>query len=201
MGNEINFLWPLRILRRMAIFCLSIFVLSSCATVKKSREVSSSEQTHLDKSIVKNDKTKQVVIEEQVLTPVLTKPDTAGFKGWFSSSDSSGYSQEVESNGQKIKTTVKPVKDKDGKTTGYNVNTEAIKKAETILAPVNKKTTISSSDKSETKNDVTDIKKEKTKTVNKSSFRFNLAGTLAVVGIVAVVLVFLYFVFKKRITK
>ncbi|SFW15750.1 hypothetical protein [Chitinophaga sancti] len=173
------------------ILAALLAIMCSCATVRKAKEKSVSNAQSIDTSSKDHSYEKETIIEEKTAVPVTTKPDSANTSGTMSSSDTSEYRQTVETNTQRLTTTVKP-KVKDGKVIGYDINSNAIAKAQTINVPIDRKTS--------TKELISDKQKEgksviHTTTVTKTDkdvFRFNAAGTVAIVVIVFLLLVFLY---------
>ncbi|WPV66271.1 hypothetical protein [Chitinophaga sp. LS1] len=173
-------------------------ILCSCATVRKMKETSVSNSQSIDTSSKDHSYEKETVTEEWATTPVITEADSAQTSGTMSSTDTSEYRQTVDTKTQSLTTVVKP-KLKDGKVIGYDINSKAVSKPQTINAPVTRKTTTKESSSDKQKVGKSEINTTSVTKTNKDVFRFNVAGIITVV--VIVVLLLLYFYLKHFIQK
>lgn len=177
-----------------------ILVFSSCATIHKNRSSSTSDEHLIDTSSQQHNYQSETTTEEKSTAPVMTNADSLQTSGTMSDEDTTAYQQTIETDDMSLTTTVKPKHDAKGNKTGYDVSSKAVAKPKTVDIPIDKKTTTktSSSDKQQT--GIIEIKKASEITSNKSAFRFNMAGVAAIIGVVAVILLFLYFggTFKKK---
>jgi hypothetical protein len=173
--------------------------LCSCATVHKNNSSFQTEDKYVDTSRQEHQYQTETVTEEKSTAPVMTKADSAQTSGYMSSEDTAGYQQDVETDGVSLTTTVSP-KVKDGKITGYQVNSKAVAKPKTVDVPIDRKVTAKTSGTDKQQTGIAETKKEAATTSSKSVFRFNFAGAAAIVGGIVVILLFLYFGgrFKKK---
>lgn len=183
-----------------SIYLLYILVLCSCSTIHKTRTSNNIQQVHLDTSSNLHEYIRETTVTEQGTTQIITRPDTTGIFGWLSVQDTTGYSREIETGGQRVKTTIMP-RIKEGKTIGYDISTAAVKKSEIINVPVDRKTVTKESSTDNEKSGITDTQAENIATTNKQVISFNLAGIIAVVVsvvvVTALILLFIYFKRKK----
>lgn len=182
---------------RNAIKLLAIVLLmSSCATIRKNSSSKTNQQMYVDTSSSEHQYTIETVTEEKGSTTIIIQADSVQTSGTMSAEDTTTYQQTVETDGMSLWTTVKP-KLKDGKVTGYNVNSKAVSRPKTVSGPTDKKTTEKETGINKQRRGMTDIKKETMTSSNKQAFRFNMAGAVLIVGIVLVILLFIYIKFRK----
>jgi len=174
--------------------------LCACATVHKNNSSFQTEDKYVDTSRQEHQYQTETVTEEKSTAAITTAADSAQTSGYMSSDDTAGYQQDVETDGVSLTTTVSP-KMKDGKITGYQVNSKAVAKPKTVDIPIDRKVTAKTNGTDKQQTGITAANKETTTTSTKSVFRFNLAGAAAIVGGIVVILLFLYFGgrFKKKI--
>lgn len=173
----------------MILFSMIIIVMTSCATVRKSQVNTLNHNKHVDTSFVKEEYGKETTVVEKSVTPVYIKADTTKTAGFLNEADTIGYEQEIETDNLKLKTTVKP-KYNNGKKTGYKIKSEAIKKSDTIMAPIDRTIVVKegkSNVKQKRKSDEAVSSVSETK---KNTWRFNFAGVVIVACCVALFLVY-----------
>lgn len=178
---------------RYVIKLLTIIVLiSSCATIRKDSSSKTDLQEHIDTSSQEHNYQKETITEEKGIYPVVTAADSVQTLGTMSIEDTATHHQSVETDDMSLTTTVKP-KVKDGKVTGYEVNSKAVAKPKTVNIPVDRKTTTKETGTDKQQTGITETKKETANTNTRQTFRFNFAGVAAVLGAVALFLLFFYF--------
>ncbi|MBC9913196.1 hypothetical protein [Chitinophaga varians] len=171
-----------------------VFLACSCASVKKSSSRIESSNQHTDNSTVQKEQSKTTTVTETAGVPVSTRPDSAAVSGYMPADDTVGFSQTVTAGAITMKTMVTPRR-VHGRTTGYDITSKATKAPEVITAPVSRQTTVVETGKEQEHKAVQDKTTVTATTTNKTAFRFNMAGAVAVIGSIAVV-VFLYLIYK-----
>jgi hypothetical protein len=179
------------------IFIALILVFSSCATVHKNSSSSTNEQQHIDTSSQEHQYQTETVTEEKGMASVMIGADSIQTSGTISTEDTTTYQQTVETDDMSLTTTVKPKRDSKGNKTGYDVSSKAVAKPKKVDIPIDKKTTIKETGSDKKTTGITETKRQTVTTSSKSVFRFNFAGVAAIVGIVALILLFIYFKFSK----
>jgi hypothetical protein len=174
-----------------------LFAFCSCATVRKDRSSITTDQQRIDTSSQEHLYQKETTTEEKSTASVMTNADSVETSGTVSAEDTTTHQQTVETDDLSLITTVKPKVNKNGKVTGYDVNSKAVAKPKTIDVPVDRKTTTKETGSDKQQTGITDTKKETVTTSSKSAFRFNFAGVCAIVGIAALILLFIYFKYRK----
>jgi hypothetical protein len=173
----------------------------SCASVKKNASRSESTSQHTDNSSSQAEHSKFTTIEETATAPVTTRPDSTAITGYLDADDTAGFSQTVTAGAITLSTSMKPRRNTQGQTTGYDITSRATKAPETVAAPVHRKTTIAESGKEQQQKSVQDNTSQVTSSKDKSVLRFNTAGTVTVtlcfLGLVALYLIYRYFKPKK----
>lgn len=177
-------------------YLVVIIILGSCATVHKTKSSSISDQVHMDTSSTEHQYNRETVTEEKGNVPVITNADSAQVSGTMAAEDTSEYRQDVETDGVRLTTIIKP-KVNNGKVTGYQVNSKAVAKPKTVNIPVDRKTTTKETGTDKQQTGITDTKKETVTTSTKQVSRMNLAGVGAIIGVVILFLLFLYFRTRK----
>jgi len=171
----------------MVFFC-------SCATIHKNSSSSTNDQQHIDTSSQEHQFQKETVTEEKSTVQVTTDADSVQASGSISTEDTTEYTQTVETDDMSLTTTMKP-KLKNGKVTGYDVNSKAKAKPKTVDIPIDKKTITKESGLDKQQTGITDAKKQIAIISSKDVHRLNLAGIGVIIGIVILVLLFIYFKF------
>lgn len=174
-----------------------VLITCSCASVKKNTSRTETTGLYTDNSTVQKERAKVTIITETAGAPVAIRPDTAGFTGYMAINDSSGFHQKVTAGAVTLDATIKPRRDNLGKTTGYDISASATKGPETITAPVNRQITTTETGKEVQQAAVKDVTTEKSATADKTAFRFNVTGAIAVIccilGLAALCLIYRYF--------
>jgi len=201
MYIKINFNWPCFSSRIAASFVLLFLFgcITSCSFLKKSQTRKSIHEEKIDTSSKSVEYEKITNVEEIGEKEVFVRGDTLNAKGAFLNTDTTAYSQIIETISQKIETIIKSKRDSLGRVIGYDVQTKSINKPKTINVAVGKKTVTTERGKSEETKKVSDIITEKNKTTKKDIFRFNFAGAITISVIVFILLFFIYkYINRKR---
>lgn len=169
----------------------------SCSTVKKLKTTAVTQQERIDTSSRTHEYQKETNITEKSTAPVITKADSISSSGTLSASDTTTYTQESETGGMKLKTTIKP-KVKNGKIDGYDINSQAISKPKEIDVPIDKTTNIKETGKEKEKIGITDKSITKVSTKDKETSGWGIWQT---VGIVLALIVVALIMFYKLIRK
>lgn len=177
---------------RLLLIVLTVFF-CSCATVRKDRSSKTDYQKHIDTSTVNREYQKETFTEEKGGVPVTTDADSAQTYGTMTNEDTSTHEQRVETDEISLTTTVKP-KVKDGKITGYDINSKAVSKPKVVNVPVDRKTTIKESGTDKIQTGVTDTKNQTTTMISKQ--RTGASGWIKIVIIGAVILFLIWLIFK-----
>lgn len=189
----------------LLLLLVIVLVVGSCASIHKTSRSAVIQKSNVDTSIRLQKYAEETTVIERGFQPITTKPDTASFAGYMSVDNVAGFSQTVETNGQKVETTVKPRKDAGGHTTGYDVDTKAISKSQLVQAAVDKTTTTHSTSVDKDKKGSTDFQSSSITTSANNTVRFNMAGAATVicciVGLAVVIALFIYFSGKIRNSK
>src|SRR6187402_82455 len=137
-----------------------ILIISSCATVRKHKTSEQTTRTTMDTASLAKEFSRETTITEMGSERVTVFADSASTSGTVSSQDTTEHSQETETEMIYLKTTIKP-QIKDGKVTGYDVNSKATVKPKIIDIPINKTTTIKekSTEQQSSKTATSDIKR------------------------------------------
>jgi hypothetical protein len=192
-------------MRRNSFLFISLCVaICSCASVKKTGSRTESASQHTDNSSSQAEHSKVTTVEETAAVLVTTRSDSAAITGYLAVDDTTGFSQTVTAGAITLSTSMKPRRNTQGQTTGYDITSRATKAPETVAAPVHRKTTIAESGKEQQQKSVQDNTSQVTSSKDKSVFRFNGAGavtvTLCFLGAVALYLIYIYFKPKKPLS-
>lgn len=178
----------------MKLFLIMISLwFCSCATMRKDSSSRVDEQKSIDTSSQVHNYQKETTTEEKGTAPVITDADSVQTSSTMSAEDTTTHQQTTETDDMSLTTTVKP-KVKDGKITGYDVNSKAVAKPKTINVPIDRKITTKETGTDKKQTGITDTKKEVVTTSKKERSGFNAWGSVAIVG---VIILFLVFVFLK----
>jgi len=169
-----------------------MIVLSSCATMRKDSSSKVDEQKNIDTSSQVHNYQKETTTEEKGSVPVVTDADSVQTSGAMSAEDTTTYQQTTETHDMSLTTTVKP-KMKDGKVTGYDINSKAVAKPKTVDVPVDRKTTTKETVTDKKQTGITDTKKEVVTASTKERTGFNAWGSVAIVGVIILFLIFVFF--------
>lgn len=167
-------------------------ILGSCATMRKDSSSKIDEHHSIDTSSQVHNYQKETTTEEKGSTPVTTDADSVQTSGTMSAEDTTTHQQTTETDDMSLTTTVKP-KVKDGKITGYDVNSKAVAKPKTVNVPVDRKTTTKETGTNKVQTGTTDTKKEVVTTSKKERSGFNAWGAVAFVGVIILFLLFVFF--------
>lgn len=178
-------------------YLLIILLACSCASVKKNTSRIESSSQHTDNSASQVEHSKVTTVEETAAAPVTTRPDSAAISRYIAADDTTFFSQTVTAGAITLSASMKPRRNTQGQTTGYDITSRATKAPEMVAAPVNRKTTIAESGKELQQKAVQDNSSQLTTSSSKTAFRFNGAGavtvTLCFLGLVALYLIYRYF--------
>jgi hypothetical protein len=156
-----------------------------------------SEQQRIDTSSQEHQYQTETVTEEKSTVAVMTNADSLQTSGTMSAEDTTTYQQTVETDDMSLTTTVKPKRDSKGNKTGYDVSSKAVAKPKTVDIPVDRKITAKTSGSDKQQTGITDVLKQTATTSTKDVHRMNLAGIGAIIGVVLLILLFLYFKFLR----
>jgi hypothetical protein len=171
---------------------LMIIVLSSCATLRKDSSSRVDEQKNIDTSSQVHNYQKETITEEKGSTPIITEADSVQNSGTISAEDTTTHQQTTETDDMSLTTTVTP-KVKDGKITGYDVNSKAVSKPKTVNIPVDRKTTTKETGTDKVQTGITNTKKEVVTASKKERTGFNAWGSVVIVGVIILFLLFVFF--------
>lgn len=176
------------------LLAITLFMICSCATMHKNRSSSTSDHHLIDTSSQEHQYQKETTTEEKGTVPVVTNADSVQTSGTISTEDTTTYQQTVETDDMSLTTTMKP-KLKNGKVAGYDVNSKAVAKPKKVDVPIDRKTTTKETGSDKQQTGITEARKQTATTSTKDVHRMNLAGVGAIIGIVILVLLFIYFKF------
>lgn len=176
------------------LIILVVFGLFSCATVHKTKSSESVYQTRIDTSSQEHQYSSETVTEEKGSVSFTTKADSVQTSGSISAEDTTPHQQTVETEGMSLTTTVKP-KIKNGKVTGYEVNSKAVSKSKSADVPIDRKITKKETGIDKTQTGVIVMKKQVVTSSTKVLSGLNIWGYAVIIGLVCL---FLLFVFIKR---
>lgn len=164
--------YPLNLSAAATRLCLwlGIIFLSSCSSSHKIKSSSKQKENTIDKTVIEQSSTTQIVTKEKADTIISTKADTATIN-FFVPSDSITVEQEIESGNLKIKITSKPVF-VNGIKKGNTITATAIKKKEDLKVVIDKTSTTNIEAQTKKKNDIVTSKviKEDNKQVDTKLF-------------------------------
>ena len=165
---------------------------SSCAAIHKTKLYSRSEQTRIDTSSKEHKFRWRIITEEKGTVPITIDTGMVETSGSISAEDTTTHEQAVETDNMSLITTIKP-RVKDGRVTGYQVNSKAITKERVINVPIDRKITATGTDINKEQTGISDTKKETTTTITKVIDRIGPWGAVVIVGVITLFLLFVFF--------
>lgn len=154
---------------RLLLTTWTLLIICGCSTVHKSSQSTSKQTTSIDTSSQSSRYVKETTVTEKATAPVVTIPDSIQHTGYLAVADTIGYFQAIQTDKLSLDTYIKPIV-KDGKIAGYNINSKAIAKSQTVQAPVDRVTSTKERRKEEQKAGKTDTKIESSKIAIKQAW-------------------------------
>lgn len=174
-----------------------ILIISSCSTVRKLKTTTVTQQEHVDTSYRTHEYQKETNVTEKSTVSAVVKADSISTSGSLSASDTTTYTQESETGGMKLKTTIKP-KVKNGKIDGYDINSQAISKPKEIDVPIDKTTNIKETGQEKEKIGITDKSFTKVSIKDKETSGWGIWHTVGIVfALIVVALIMFYKLIRK----
>lgn len=172
--------------------------LTCCSTVHKTSQSTSKQTTSIDTSSSSSHYVKETTVTEKSSVPVLTVPDSAQNRAYLAASDTIGYYHSVETDKLSVETSVKPVV-RNGKITGYDINSKAVAKQQTIQTPVDKTTTTKETGDEKQQTGKTEVSTEQT--VSKTKDAWRPSAGIVIAGVIILILAAIGYVIYKRFIK